>query len=215
MVYLPPELVELILEQLEYELRPTLRACALVCKAWLPTVLRFLFHRFSLSPDSRLVRSLDTDAHLVFPHYVRELTIYTPGSSPSELKDILPYLPRFDRVHGLCLSLWGPHHNAVYHLPHTHIRELDLHFISFSDFYSLQVFVATFSQLESSSCIPSARTRTSLNLMLISTLVTCARPRAFASSDTAVRGLPHPVPPLALRPFAHTRRPHPLWNSFQ
>ncbi|KAF8899200.1 hypothetical protein BD779DRAFT_1487503 [Infundibulicybe gibba] len=143
MVHVPLELVELIFEQLNS--KPALRACALVCKAWLPTALRFLFHRLTLNLDPRSTRPLDIwRTHLAFPHYVREFTIMMmDGPRPAELKDAIPL---FDRVGSL--KLWVLHYDFILHLPHTHLYKLDLHFISFPNFRSFQVFVSAFPHLE-------------------------------------------------------------------
>ncbi|KAF4600353.1 hypothetical protein EYR38_004978 [Pleurotus pulmonarius] len=104
---LPPEIVSLVFEELDYDLG-TIQSCSLVCKLWRDTSFPFLFHHLRLLNAEAFLRVFRL---LVFdsPHigqYVRELVIGQSVFAPdSELERILPPATEPERLKALFLVL--------------------------------------------------------------------------------------------------------------
>ncbi|KAF7310282.1 hypothetical protein MIND_00402200 [Mycena indigotica] len=100
-VALPPEITDSIIEQIYLSASPpsasfpTLRACSLVCRAWLPASRHHLPSKLSLSPlNFRLfVRHVETPENTLFA-YLRELQVSSP-LNPVHLRTLVDLLGRF------------------------------------------------------------------------------------------------------------------------
>ncbi|KAF8899201.1 hypothetical protein BD779DRAFT_1487505 [Infundibulicybe gibba] len=153
MVYIPFELIGLIIEQMA-DSPSALRACALVCKAWVPDVFRVLFREFTLKFDFTLPLHArpfeDIHAGLRFPRYVLRLTMWIKGGPPAEFKNAeSPPFSFFNNARKIVLII-SDHHDFIYHLhsTHTQLRELYLASIFFPNTHGLQTLVAGFPNLE-------------------------------------------------------------------
>ncbi|KAF8899194.1 hypothetical protein BD779DRAFT_1465163 [Infundibulicybe gibba] len=147
--YIPLELIQVIAEQLA-DSKPALRACALVCNAWLPISFRVLFHRYAIRVYAMSPDELDKlRAGLMFPHYVSYLTIRnSPGKgiSSATLGGILSLFDRATRISITHYEL-DPYLNIL-HQTHPHLRELEVISVLPTNSHSLQAFIAGFSHLE-------------------------------------------------------------------
>ncbi|KAF8899191.1 hypothetical protein BD779DRAFT_1487468 [Infundibulicybe gibba] len=155
---LPFELIQAVVEQ-SADSRLTLIACTLVCKAWYPITLRFLFHNFTLRTDFPC-RGGDLHAGLAFPHYVSHLSIY--GSmwhshyQPDSFENILCLFDHASSIR-FCANA-----QLVFLLPRVfpHIRHLTLFLVSYPDVRSFHTLVASFPDLEYLCVANSHQTQT-------------------------------------------------------
>lgn len=105
---LPPEIVSLVLEEFDYDIRP-LRKCSLACKSWRDLSLPFLFHHLWLSDRKTFLRAfrlLVVDA----PHigqFVRGILIGKSTAAQSSELRFLAHTTDKERLEALFLALPG------------------------------------------------------------------------------------------------------------
>ncbi|KAF8899174.1 hypothetical protein BD779DRAFT_1666892 [Infundibulicybe gibba] len=159
--YFALELIEAIVEQLA-DSPHALRACALVCNAWLPVAFRILFHRFTLRAGTKLLNPSSLRAGLMFPHYVSYLIVMNGPNREIPRTTLKDALSLFDRASRICMlhCEFKPHQESVLHQTHPHLREFEITSISFASAYSLQAFVAAFTHLEHLSMSYYSRSET-------------------------------------------------------
>ncbi|KAF8899184.1 hypothetical protein BD779DRAFT_1487415 [Infundibulicybe gibba] len=142
---LPLELVGEVIERLA-DSPLTLCACTLVCKSWLPVVLRVLFHDFELAVNN----ADEIHPGSIFPHHVSRLSMtgtHHPGPT-----DITKTILLFDRIYSLRFAV----HNHTHILPllpnaFPCLRELNLQVNPVGDARALHTFVSAFPGLETLS----------------------------------------------------------------
>ncbi|OBZ73453.1 hypothetical protein A0H81_06663 [Grifola frondosa] len=152
---LPPELTDRVIDHLHDDAR-SLRACALVCRAWLPRARYHLFHDISLSLShgrhklrfERFDRLLECYPHLGY--FVRKLSMRGSSSSLPQ-KSYSRTLARMPNVTNIIWTEAFFHPSAAFdrfkYLTGLHLENYG--FPSLNDFASL---ICSLSHLEELSC---------------------------------------------------------------
>ncbi|KAJ6516670.1 hypothetical protein C8R47DRAFT_1313067 [Mycena vitilis] len=141
---MPPELTDRIIDCLS-DSHPDLRACALVCRQWLPSSSHHLFESITVQPTLHFLSMLQTPSNVVQNHtQTLDIRVWPPRMDPVT-SQILDHLCHALRLKTIIVGPSPP--SALTSQALSHVTKLSLQHSSFKSCADFSCFLSSFPAL--------------------------------------------------------------------